>query len=130
MVRRAGLLSLMLAPLGGCTLWSNLLSHQQPVADCPAVTRATAWVDKMPRIGSGDHKMIVALSLDDDRPWLLTPVPSGTPGLLTLELSPGGPAVPGHAGYRESAGNAKREAISIVCGGEERARIDQIRVTM
>ena len=129
MVRRAGLLSLMLAPLGACTLWSNMLAAK-PDADCPPVTRATAWVDQMPRIGSGDHKMIVALSLDDDRPWLLTPVPTDTPGLLTLELSPGGPAVPGHASYREPARKAKREAISIVCGGEERARITQITVTM
>ncbi|KJS34649.1 MAG: hypothetical protein VR74_19585 [Hyphomonas sp. BRH_c22] len=129
MVRRAGLLSLLLAPLGACTLWSNMLAAK-PAADCPPVTRATAWVDQMPRIGSGDHKMIVALSLDDDRAWLLTPVPSGTRGLLTLELSPGGPAVPGHASYREPAGKAKREAISIVCGGVERTRITQITITM
>lgn len=129
MVRRAGLLSLMLAPLGACTLWSDMLAVR-PVADCPAVTRATAWIDQMPRIGSGDHKMIVAVSLDDDRPWLLTPAASGTPGLLILELSPGGPAVPGHASYREPASKARREAISIVCGGEERARIDQITITM
>jgi hypothetical protein len=122
-------MSLMLAPMGGCTLWSNMLAPK-PDADCPAVTRATAWVDQMPRIGSGEHKMIVAVSLDDDRPWLLTPVPTDKPGLLTLELSPGGPAVPGHASYRESAGKAKREAISIVCGGEERARIDQITKVM
>lgn len=120
-------MSLMLAPLGACTLWSNTLSAK-PISDCPAVTRATAWVDQMPKIGSGAHKMIVAVTLDDARAWLLTPVPSDDADLLTLELSPGGPSVPGHASYREPV--SKRDAISIVCGGEERARINKITITM
>tara|TARA_R110000868_G_scaffold208557_1_gene458061 strand:+ start:373 stop:756 length:384 start_codon:yes stop_codon:yes gene_type:complete len=127
MVMRAGILALLLAPLSACTTWSNIMT---PVADCPVVTRASAWVDQMPKVGSGTHKLIVAVKLDDDRPWLLTPVPSDTPGLLTLELSPGGPAVPGHASYREPVSKGKRDAISIVCGGEERARIDKITITM
>jgi len=129
MVRRPVVLSLLLAPLGACTLWSNMMSPE-PVADCPMVTSATAWVDQMPKVGSGSHKMIVAVSLDDGRPWLLTPVVSDQPGLLTLELSPGGPAVPGHASYREPVSKGKRDAISIICGGEERARIDKITIAM
>jgi hypothetical protein len=129
MVRRPVILSLMLAPLGACTLWSNMM-NAEPITDCPMVTRATAWVDQMPKIGSGSHKMIVAVALDDDRPWLLTPVPSEEPGLLTLELSPGGPAIPGHASYREPVSKTKRDAISIVCGGQERARIDKITIAM
>ncbi|WP_373009539.1 hypothetical protein [Hyphomonas sp.] len=129
MVRRPVILSLLLAPLGACTLWSNMMSPK-PIADCPTVTRATAWVDQMPKIGPGPHKMIVAVALDDDRPWLLTPVPSDVPGLLTLELSLGGPAVPGHASYHEPVSKAKRDMVSIVCGGEERARIDKITIAM
>ena len=123
---RAGILALLFAPLGACTTWSNIITPK-PVADCPVVTRASAWVDRMPKVGSGSHKLIVAVKLDDDRPWLLTPVASDTPGLLTLELSPGGPAF---AGYREPVSTALRDAVSIVCGGEERARIDKITIAM
>ena len=126
---RAGILALLLAPLGACTMWSNIVTPT-PVADCPVVTRASAWVDRMPKVGAGAHKLIVAVKLDDDRPWLLTPVPTSEPGLLTLELSPGGPAFAGNAGYREAVGPARREAVSIVCGGEERARIDKITIAM
>lgn len=126
---RAGILALLLAPLGACTMWSNIMTPK-PIVDCPVVTRATAWVDGMPKIGSGSHKLIVAVKLDDDRPWLLTPVPTGEPGLLTLELSPGGPAFAGNAGYREPVGKGLRKAISIVCGGEERARIEEITVAI
>tara|TARA_R110000782_G_scaffold30058_1_gene74889 strand:- start:313 stop:702 length:390 start_codon:yes stop_codon:yes gene_type:complete len=129
MVMRAGILALLFAPLGACTTWSNIITPK-PVADCPVVTRASAWVDRMPKVGSGSHKLIVAVKLDDDRPWLLTPVPTGEPGLLTLELSPGGPAFAGNAGYREPVSTALREAVSIVCGGEERARIDKITIAM
>jgi hypothetical protein len=129
MVMRVGILALLLAPLGACTTWSNIITPKQ-VADCPVVTRASAWVDQMPKVGSGSHKLIVAVKLDDDRPWLLTPVASDTPGLLKLELSPGGPAFAGNAGYREPASKERREAVSIVCGGEERARIDKITIAM
>ena len=126
---RARILALLFAPLGACTTWSNIITPK-PVVDCPVVTRASAWVDRMPKVGSGSHKLIVAVKLDDDRPWLLTPVPTGEPGLLTLELSPGGPAFAGNAGYREPVSTALREAVSIVCGGEERARIDKITIAM
>jgi hypothetical protein len=129
MVMRATILALLLAPLGACTMWSNIMTPT-PVADCPVVTRASAWIDQMPKVGSGAHKLIVSVKLDDDRPWLLTPVPSDAPGLLTLELSPGGPAFAGNASYREPVSMGPREAVSIVCGGEERARIDKITIAM
>ena len=126
---RATVFALLLAPLGACTMWNNMTTPT-PVADCPVVTRASAWVDRMPKIGSAAHKLIVAVKLDDDRPWLLTPVPTDEPGLLTLELSPGGPAFPGNASYREPASNGPRRVVSIVCGGEELARIEDITIAM
>jgi hypothetical protein len=129
MVSRAAFTTLLLAPLGACTMWSNIMTPK-PIVDCPVVTRASAWVDQMPKIGSGAHKLIVAVKLDDERPWLLSPVPTDEPGLLALELSPGGPAFAGNASYRESAGETKRYAVSIICGGEERARIDKITIAM
>lgn len=126
---RTALFALLLAPLGACTVWNNMMTPNL-VDDCPTVTRASAWVDQMPKVGSGSHKLIVAVKLDDDRPWLLTPVLTGEPGVLTLELSPGGPAFAGNASYREAISKELREAVSIVCGGEERARIDKITIAM
>jgi hypothetical protein len=126
---RTALFALLLAPLGACTVWNNMMTADL-VDDCPIVTRASAWVDQMPKVGSGSHKLIVAVKLDDDRPWLLTPVLTGEPGVLTLELSPGGPAFAGNASYREPVSKGPREAISIVCRGEERARIDEITIAM
>tara|TARA_R110002167_G_scaffold82983_5_gene226021 strand:- start:51 stop:305 length:255 start_codon:yes stop_codon:yes gene_type:complete len=84
----------------------------------------------MPKIGSSPHKLIVALKLDDARPWLLTPTMSADPALLVLVLSPGGPAFPGNAGYRETASDVPRQAVSIMCGGRERMRIDNITKVM
>ena len=118
-----------LASLGACALWQNGAAPEA-VADCPSVTRASAWVDQMPKIGSSPHKLIVALKLDDTRPWLLTPMTTADPALLVLDLSPGGPAFPGNAGYRETASDVPRQAVSVTCAGSEVARIDKIQVVM
>ena len=129
MVMRGVITAIGLASLGACALWQNGAAPEA-VADCPSVTRASAWVDQMPKIGSSPHKLIVALKLDDARPWLLTPTMSADPALLVLVLSPGGPAFPGNAGYRETASDVPRQAVSIMCGGRERMRIDNITKVM
>ena len=126
---RGVIIAIGLASLGACALWQNGAAPEA-VADCPSVTRASAWVDQMPKIGSAPHKLIVALKLDDERPWLLIPTASADPALLVLELSPGGPAFPGNAGYRETASDVPRQAVSIRCGGRERMRIDNITKVM
>ncbi|MBU1289482.1 MAG: hypothetical protein KJ871_17355 [Alphaproteobacteria bacterium] len=84
----------------------------------------------MPKIGSAPSKLIVALKLDDTRPWQLTPTTSADPALLVLDLSPGGPAFPGNAGYRETASDVPRLAVSVTCAGSEVARIEKIQVVM
>jgi hypothetical protein len=129
MVRRAALALALAGVPGGCAVW-NQLPFTTAKADCPAITRASAWINGMPRVGTKVHKLIVAVKLDDDRPWLLTPVESGTGETLVLDLSPGGPAFAGNAGYREPVRQPRREAISITCGGRERARIDEITIAM
>jgi hypothetical protein len=102
----------------------------KPVADCPVVVRASAWVDHMPKVGSGSREMIVAVKLDDDRPWLLTQVPSADPTVRSLELSPGGSAVPGNASFREQVSHDMPGSVSITCGDRELTRIDKITITM
>tara|TARA_R110001606_G_scaffold102807_2_gene225399 strand:+ start:691 stop:1083 length:393 start_codon:yes stop_codon:yes gene_type:complete len=129
-VGRAGLAILLLAPLGACAAWQGMMTSGAPVADCPSVLRASAWVDHMPKVGSGPHKMIVAVKLDDDRPWRLTPEASAETSVRSLALSPGGPAVAGNAGYREPVGDDMPMAVSVTCGGREVARIDRIQVVM
>ena len=126
---RGVIIAFGLASLGACALWQNGATPEA-VADCPSVTRASAWVDQMPKIGSAPHKLIVAVKLDDERPWLLIPTASADPALLVLELSPGGPAFPGNASYRETASDVPRQAVSIMCGGRERLRIHNITEVM
>ena len=129
MVIRGAALLIALAPLSACSLWQTMKSSEQGV-DCPSVTRASAWVDKMPTIGSAPHKMIVAAKLDDARPWLLTPVSTPDRTVRALALSPGGSAVPGNASYHEQVSQDMPVAISITCGGNELARIEKITIAM
>ena len=121
---------LLLAPMGACAAWQGVITSGAPVADCPTVLRASAWVDHMPKVGSGPHKMIVAVKLDDDRPWRLTLEASADPDVRSLALSPGGPAVAGNAGYREPVGDDMPTSVSLTCGGREVGRIDKIQVVM
>lgn len=129
MVIRRLSLAVALVLMGACTLWQGM-SASKPVADCPTVIRSSAWVDKMPTIGSEPHKLMVAVKVDDERPWLLTPVSTDDPSVRSLALSPGGPAVAGNASYREQISHPMPLAISISCGGRELARIDKIKITM
>ncbi len=129
MVIRGAALTLALVSLNGCSLWQTMRVPQQ-VADCPAVTRASAWIDKMPTIGSSPQKMIVAVKLDDPRSWRLSPVSTPDRSVRVLALSPGGPAVPGNASYHEQVSQDMPVAIRITCGGNELARIEKITITM
>ena len=128
-MRRAGLATLCLAPLGACAAWQGMMTSGAPVPDCPTVIRASAWVDAMPSVGRSTQRLIVAVKIDDPRPWLLVPVTTDQADLLVLDLSPGGPAVPGNASYREPMTH-RRSAVRITCGGKERAHIDQITKVM
>nr|WP_321361135.1 hypothetical protein [uncultured Hyphomonas sp.] len=124
--------------LAGCQCLSAQTSKQQTepdrVADaeagpaCPAVTRARAWVNRMPTIGREPTKMIVMLDVDSQGSWFLAPLDMPAATGLTLELKPGGSAVPGTVAYREMAPAPLPARIAIRCRGSEVATIDKVMI--
>jgi hypothetical protein len=95
---------------------------------CPAVTKAEAWVNRMPTIGSEPTKMIVMLGVDSKESWFLTPLDMPEAHGLILDLKPGGSAVPGTVAYRQMAPAPLPARISILCRGSEIAAIDDVMV--
>ena len=93
---------------------------------CPAVTKAEAWVNRMPGIGEAPTKLVVVLGIDSEVPWMLAPVDSE--GAFALELKPGGNSVAGTVAYRQAQPAPLPKAIRIVCQGSEVARIDKILI--
>ncbi len=124
--------------LAGCQCLSAQTSNKQTepdrVADaeaapaCPAVTRARAWVNRMPTIGREPTKMIVMLDVDSKDSWFLAPLDMPDATGLTLELKPGGSAVPGTVAYREMAPAPLPARIAILCHGSEVATIDKVMI--
>jgi hypothetical protein len=63
----------------------------------------------------------------DDQPWRLSPAPKEEEGLLILNLSEGGPSVPGTAAYQQSR-KPLPQRVRIECHGKTVAYIDKITV--
>jgi hypothetical protein len=119
--RRAGL-ALAPALLAGCQCLAV------PLASCPEVTSAEAWVNRMPSIGDVPTKLIVSLRVEGDAPWMLTPVMAGAEGDLTLDLVVGGNSVPGTVAYRQKQPAPMPKTIRITCQGNQIASIDEILI--
>ena len=114
--------ALALAPvlLAGCQCLAV------PLASCPEVTSAEAWVNRMPSIGDAPTKLIVSLRVEGDAPWMLTPAKADAEGELTLDLVAGGNSVPGTVAYRQQQPAPLPETIRITCQGNQIASIDEI----
>nr|WP_321440157.1 hypothetical protein [uncultured Hyphomonas sp.] len=135
---RAAVALASLGILAGCQcLWphtSNAQTEPDQVADaeavpaCPAVTRAKAWVNRMPTIGREPTKMIVMLDVDSQDSWFMAPLDMPSATGLILELKPGGAAVPGTVAYREMAPAPLPARIAILCRGREVATIDKVMI--
>ncbi|WP_348763758.1 hypothetical protein, partial [Hyphomonas atlantica] len=70
-------------------------------AACPEITDTSAWINRMPGPGQpSGGKLHVVVRVADDQPWMLTPQSGQPEGLLVLELSKGGPSLPGTAAYQ------------------------------
>lgn len=123
MVRRGAPILLAGLSLSACCLWPA----PQEFA-CPDVTRASAWVNQMPGPGRKSTNFHIALRLDDAQSWMLSPEQSGEDGVMTLSLMPGGPAVPGTAGFRDAVPNPMPGEIRIQCHGKTVAIIDEVSV--
>ncbi|WP_321491118.1 hypothetical protein [uncultured Hyphomonas sp.] len=95
---------------------------------CPAVTKAEAWVNRMPTIGDEPTKMIVMLGVESKDSWFLTPLDMPAAQGLVLDLKPGGAAVPGTVGYRQMAPAPLPAGIRILCRGSEVATIDNVMI--
>ena len=111
--------------LSGCMLWEAVA----PSA-CPDITRASAWVDRMPKIDdSGDHDLKVSLRLKDTASWMLVKREGSSPDHLILELVPGGSFHPGNTAYSGDEPVVRDTRVSIVCDGRVVHEIDQVMVT-
>ena len=117
------------AMLAGCQ-WLGLHSSDEMDATpaCPAVTKAEAWVNRMPTMGDEPTKMIVMLRVDSAESWFLTPLDMPAAQGLILDLKPGGSAVPGTVVYREMAHAPLPSRIAILCRGSEVATISDVMI--
>jgi len=95
---------------------------------CPAVTRAEAWVNRMPGVGSSSPKMRVVLGIDSEESWMLAPLDMPAAMGLILDLRPGGNSVPGTVAYRQPAPSPLPGRISILCRGKSAAMIDGVMI--
>lgn len=95
---------------------------------CPDITKAEAWVDRMPRVGAPSGKLVVVLGIASDEKWMLAPLDMPAARGLMLDFKPGGNSVPGTVAYRQAQPSPLPEAIRILCRGQEVARIDRILV--
>lgn len=122
LVRRCIAICLVPVVLSGCQYFSRA------TAPCPEVMDAEAWVNRMPSIGASPAKLIVSLTVSDERAWMLKPAEAEGPGEMSLDLVPGGNSVPGTVAYRQRQPAPLPETIRIMCRGGEIARIDEILI--
>ena len=99
-----------------------------PAPACPAVTRAEAWVNRMPGVGSSSPKMMVVLGIDSEESWMLAPLDMPAAMGLILDLRPGGNSVPGTVAYRQPVPSPLPGRISILCRGKSAATIDGVMI--
>ena len=95
---------------------------------CPDITKAEAWVNRMPSIGDTPARLVVVLGVASDAPWMLAPTDATASGTLTLDLKPGGNSVAGTVAYRQPQPSPLPDTIQIMCHGSEMARIDEILI--
>jgi len=122
LVRRCLAICLVPIVLSGCQYFSAT------AAPCPEVVNAEAWVNRMPGIGASPVKLIVSLTVSDDKAWMLKPAEAEGPGEMSLDLVPGGNSVPGTVAYRQQQPSPLPETIRIMCRGGEIARIGDILI--
>ena len=121
---RTAIILVSTASLSGC-----MLSGALPSA-CPEITRANAWVDRMPKIESSrDDGLKVSLRLDDTAPWMLVKLEDSSPEHVMLELVPGGTFHPGNAAYSSAEPVVRNTRVSILCEGRVIHEIDEVMVT-
>ncbi|KCZ57797.1 hypothetical protein HY36_11510 [Hyphomonas atlantica] len=97
-------------------------------ATCPEITDTSAWINRMPGPGQpSGGKLHVVVRVADDQSWMLTPQSGHSEGLLVLDLSKGGPSVPGTAAYQQSR-KPLPQHIQVQCQGKRVATIDEITV--
>ena len=126
---RAALAMAAFLTLSGCQCFAPHTSDEtEATPACPAVTKAEAWVNRMPTIGDEPTRMIVMLRVDSADSWFLTPLDMPAAQGLILDLKPGGSAVPGTVGYRQAAPAPLPSPIRILCRGGEVAVIDQVMI--
>lgn len=121
---RGVLLLAALAGLAGCAALSRIFVPQ--AAACPEVTRAEAWVNRMPGPQPPDQALLVSLRLETSDLWMLRAMPQAEASeVLELELLPGGTGYPGMAGFRSTKA-ALPARIEITCSGKEHHTITEI----
>jgi len=117
-----------LVSLAACFMLSGCAALPFFGAACPEITDTSAWINKMPGPGQpSGGKLHVVVRVADDQPWMLTPQPGQPEGLLVLELSKGGPSVPGTAAYQQSR-KPLPQHIQVQCQGKLVATVDEITV--
>lgn len=120
---RAMTILIAAAGLSACSHIATMFAARPP---CPDVTHAEAWVNQMPGPGKRERPLVVTLQLDTGTLWMLRQAAAETaPGMLGLDLEPGGAGHAGTAGFRSvSAGHPDR--IEIYCRGALHHAIDDV----
>lgn len=111
----------------GAMFLAACLWPAQPEYVCPEVIKASAWVNRMPRIGAAPTDMHVTLRLESDQSWQLSPSETQPEDSLVLILKPGGPSVVGTAAYKQNA-PSPLPRVAIECHGQVIARIDKVTI--
>lgn len=136
---RAALALAPLLALAGCQGFRPQVAASAAAADkaetdasaalaCPVVTKAEAWVNRMPGVGSSSPKMMVVLGIDSAESWMLAPLDMPAAMGMILDLKPGGNSVPGTVAYRQPAPSPLPGRISILCQGKSAATIDGVMI--
>ncbi|MEL6244508.1 MAG: hypothetical protein AAFQ21_11470 [Pseudomonadota bacterium] len=98
-------------------------------SDCPPVTSAEAWVNKMPTVGDSARRnmLIVSLKLESETAYRLAPADTDGGDALILDLASTEDGVPGVAGYREPPREPARKQVRIQCEGKVVGEITEIK---
>ena len=125
--------------LGGCA-WLPSWQHREQADAAPeiveapefcdfAVTKANAWVNRMPTTEtSRPPQLVVSIGLSDrDAVVQLARSAASAEGILVLDVEPSERRlVPGHAGYREPVSDPPIERVELRCEGRTVATIDRV----
>ena len=115
---------LALGGLPGCAFLAG--QGAVPTTDCPVITEASAWTNRMPSTGA--RAPVTRVSVTFDAPSTLRHYrdEAAPADHQSLELRPSDqPALPA-IGYREPVKEPPREWVSISCSGKQLVRMDSI----